>query len=78
MDTPAGNPPDMPAVEEHGPLASSRIPKKDYDPMFLQNLQANGQVRSVGANWVGDVAKLPPNVNWILHPNGDLERVGFD
>jgi hypothetical protein len=78
MDRSPENQPDSPASEEHGPLPTSRVPKTQYDPAFLQGLQANGQVRSVDANWSGNVAQLPPHVSWILHPNGDLERIGFD
>jgi hypothetical protein len=72
--------PDQPAsrTEEHGPLPTARVPPGQYDPTFLEALKANGQVRAVGPDWNGDVTQLPPNVNWILHPNGDLERVGFD
>jgi len=41
-------------------------------------LRANGQVRDVGADWNGDTTQFPPRVTWVLYPNGDLERVGFN
>jgi hypothetical protein len=76
-------PPEQPAwvahaAEEHGPLPTKRIPPAEYDQAFLQTLRANDQVREVGANWNGDVTQFPPHVNWVIHPNGDLERIGFD
>jgi hypothetical protein len=67
-----------PAAEEHGPLRAERIPRGQYDKAFLDGLQVNGQVHVVGPDWKGDVGQLPPEVTWILHPNGDLERVGFN
>jgi len=80
MAIPPPNQPDRPnpPVEEHGPRPAERIPQGRYDQTFLRGLQANGQVRAVGPDWNGDVTELPPDVNWILHPNGDLERVGFN
>jgi hypothetical protein len=76
-------PPDQPdwnahAVEEHGPLPTKRIPQSQYDKAFLQALEANGQVRAVSSDWNGDVTHFPPHVNWVIHPNGDLERIGFN
>jgi len=80
MTLPPSSQPDRPTptAEEHGPLQAERIPRSQYDQTFLQGLQANGQVRTVGPDWNGDVTQFPPHVNWILHPNGDLERIGFN
>lgn len=67
-----------PAPEEHGPLPTARVPQGQYEKTFLQSLQATGRVRAVGPDWRGDATQFPPHVNWVLHPNGDLERIGFD
>jgi len=74
------SPPDkpIPAAEDHGPLRAEQIPPGQYDEAFLRGLQANGQVLVVGPDWNGDVTRLPPHITWVLHPNGNLERVGFD
>ncbi len=77
------SPPDRPgrvspAAEEHGPSPAGRIPPSEYDQAFLQMLRVNDQVREVGPNWNGDVTQFPPHVNWIIHPNGDLQRISFN
>jgi len=65
-------------TEEHGPLPTQRIPPAEYDANFLKMLRANGQVREVGDDWNGDMTQFPPGVNWVIHRNGDLERVSFN
>ena len=72
--------PDVPperSSDEHPPLPVPRIPKGQYDPAFLVSLQANGQVRAVGDAWNGDISRFPPRVTHVIHPNGDLERIGM-
>jgi hypothetical protein len=78
-----GKSPEMPSWhqsgdDEHGPKHGRRIPRSEYSEHFLRGLQATKQVRSVSEDWDRDPAKLPPRITWVMYPNGDLERVGFD
>ncbi len=68
--------PNTPQVN-HGPRAAKRIPPGEYSTDFLERLKAQGKVQSVGPDWSHDTKALPPEISWILHPNGDLERIGF-
>jgi hypothetical protein len=69
---------DRPNSNEHGPTRAERIPRSKYSEEFLRGLQITNKVHSVGDDWDGDASKFPPHVNWVIYPNGDLERVGFD
>lgn len=77
-------PPENPATPSdpfaHGPIesATTRISPADYTPAFLRDLKARNEVMHVDENWSAGGAALPPEVNWVLHPNGDLERIGFN
>lgn len=66
------------AAYHHGPLERARIPRAQVEPTFLRSLEASGQLRKVPDGWDPATSDLPPSVTWILHPNGDLERLGFD
>ena len=66
-----------PAAAEHGPLRAERIPRDKYAPKFLSDLKARNQVAEVEENWDAGGASPPRNVDWVVYPNGDLERVGF-
>ena len=63
---------------EHGPLRADRIPPGSYSAKFLDDLKLQKKVVPVGENWDPSRDNLPSQVNWVIHPNGDLERVGFD
>ncbi|HEV7878630.1 hypothetical protein [Bradyrhizobium sp.] len=71
---------DAPASDpyEHGPLRAERIPPGNYTAKFLNDLKVQNQVAPVDENWDPSRSSLPPRVNWVIYPNGDLERVGFD
>jgi hypothetical protein len=76
-------PPEPPAETlaaqyQHGPLESQRIPRGEVDQTLLKSLEANGQLRQVPEDWREKGIQLPPRVTWVVYPNGDLERVGFD
>jgi hypothetical protein len=71
------NPP-TPDANEHGPLRAERIPRSNYTPKFLNDLKVQKKVVEVQENWDVSRASLPPRVNWVIYPNGDLERIGFD
>lgn len=60
---------------EHGPLAVPRVPPSEQEPGFLNDLRARGEVLAVGEDWDGNPESLPPGVNWVVYPNGDLSRV---
>jgi hypothetical protein len=64
--------------DEHGPRPAERIPPGQYAPDFLRGLQVRNEVHAVREDWDGDPSRLPRGVNWVIYPNGDLERVGFD
>ena len=66
------------SADEHGPVRAERISPSDYSEKFLRDLQVRKQVLAVGQDWNGDSSGLPRGVNWVIYPNGDLERVGFD
>jgi hypothetical protein len=71
---------DAPASDpyEHGPLRAERIPPGSYTAKFLNDLKIQNQVAPVEENWDPNRSSLPPRVNWVIYPNGDLERVGFE
>jgi hypothetical protein len=60
---------------DHGPLGFVRIPPSEQGPGFLRMLQGNGTVMPVAENWDG-TETVPPGIEWVLFPNGDLARVG--
>lgn len=70
-------PPESPTQYEHPPLQTQKIAVGAYDPAFVESLRANGQLRSVGADWDALSADFPPQVTHVIYPNGDLERIGM-
>ncbi len=64
--------------DEHGPLRAERIRPGDYTAKFLKDLKVQNQVMPVEENWDSSRSSLPPRVSWVIYPNGDLERIGFD
>jgi hypothetical protein len=79
----AADSPDQPDKQharqfEHGPRPAQRIPRSGYTQEFLSGLQARGEVRAVGDDWDENNANFPPGVTWVIYPNGDLQRIGFN
>ena len=68
---------DAVAAEGHGPRPTERIPRSEYTAEFLNGLEVRGEVVPAGEQSRYG-AGLPAHVNWVIHPNGDLERIGFD
>jgi hypothetical protein len=68
----------QPGEYEHGPEPAQRTPRSEYTEEFLRGLQVTGKVRPVSDDWDRNSLDFPPNVNWVIYPNGDLERIGFD
>ena len=66
----------QPDSDAHGPLDPERISPSNYAPDFLQRLQKQNKVVPVREDW--DRSKMPPGITWVIYPNGDLERVGYD
>ena len=64
--------------ESHGWRRSPRIRASDYTAKFLSDLQTRQQVFAVDESWTEEKGPLPPGINWVLYPNGDLQRVGVD
>lgn len=65
------------ANDTHGPRKVDRLRPGEYSPDFLQDLRSTGAVKEVPSTWSGNLSSLPPGVNWILHVNGELERIRF-
>jgi hypothetical protein len=63
---------------DHGPLRAERIPSANYTAKFLNDLKLQNQVVAVEENWNSQATSLPPHATWVIYPNGDLERVGFN
>lgn len=66
-----------PGENEHGSIEPKPIPASEYSTKFLSDLKARGQVRAVDEGWRADQERLPPDIHWVLYPNGDLLRIGF-
>ena len=64
--------------DPRGSLRAERIPSSQYTSQFLEGLRARGEVLAVPEDWDGASAAVPPHVTWVIYPNGDLERVGFN
>jgi hypothetical protein len=60
---------------EHEALPTDRIAPEDQEPGFAARLLAQGAAAKVPENWNGNTESLPPDVYWVLYPNGDLEPV---
>ena len=63
---------------EHGPLRGERIRPGSYSTKFLDDLKVQNKIMPVDEHWDPSRGNLPPRINWVMYPNGDLERVGFD
>jgi hypothetical protein len=68
----------MAATFNKDALATPRIPASEYKPKFLDDLRARKQVTKVDEGWGGDATTLPPGVNWVIYPNGDLQRIDMN
>lgn len=65
-----------PENSDHGPVAARRIPANEYEQSFLAALKAQQKVAAVGENWTMEQLRaLPPDVKYLLYPNGDLQRL---
>jgi hypothetical protein len=70
--------PPIPDEYKHGPLPAVRIPKGEYTEQFLRDLEARGEVRPVSDDWNEESSNFPPTVTWVIYPNGDLQRIGYN
>ena len=66
---------DEPDAYAHAPLAVPRVPPNEQEPGFLDDLRLRGEVLPVREGWRDAPESLPPGVNWVVYPNGDLLRV---
>jgi hypothetical protein len=67
-----------PEPTDHGPLRPERIPSSTLGPTFLHDLkQQNKKVVPVPEGWDGNPSSLPSDTDWVIYPNGDLERVSI-
>jgi hypothetical protein len=67
----------QPGNYEHGPEPARRTPRSEYTEEDLHRLQVAGKVYPVSEDWDRN-RSLPPQVNWVIYPNGDLERIDFN
>jgi hypothetical protein len=63
---------------EHGPKPAQRISRGDYTEDFLRGLQIRGEVTQVNDDWNEESSSFPPSVTWVMYPNGDLQRIGYN
>lgn len=68
---------DAAAPQETPAIDMPRLAPADYGAGFLEALEARGEVVRVDEGWTPKPGELPPDVHWVLYPNGDLQRVRF-
>ena len=67
-----------PTESARGPLSAPRVPRHEQEPGFLERKAAEGVVvQHVAENWDGDHKTLAPNTEWVVYPNGDIQRVSI-
>lgn len=66
-----------PAAFHHPPRAVARQTRASYSAEFLLALQARNEVEAVPEGWDHDSKMLRPTTQWVIYPNGDLERVSI-
>ena len=67
------------SAANHGARVVPRLRPGEYTAEFLSDLRA-GQIRRLfeaPAQWDGNRATLPPQIEWVLYANGELERIRF-
>lgn len=60
--------------DDQAAIPTFRVPPQNQEAGFLWRLQQQGAVMKVDEGWSHD-SSLPPGVDWVLYPNGDLERI---
>jgi hypothetical protein len=61
----------------HAPSPVPRLKPGEYGAEFLENLKTRDVLFEAPPQWDGNRAALPPTTEWVLHTNGELERIGF-
>lgn len=61
----------------HPPRTVARQSSTSYAPEFLRSLEARNEVEAVPEDWDHDPRMLKPTTQWVIYPNGDLERVSI-
>ncbi len=59
----------------HEPRATRRVAAEEQEQGFLERLQEQGVVVAVGDDGKPAAGGLPPETEWIVYPNGDLQRL---
>jgi hypothetical protein len=62
---------------DHKVGRAERLRPGEYTPEFLRDLQEMQSVYVAPAQWDGNVSAVPPSATWVLHPNGELQRIRF-
>jgi hypothetical protein len=60
---------------DHGARPVPRLRPGEYSTDFLDDLRKMHTLFEAPPQWDGNLAALPPSAEWVLHVNGDLERV---
>jgi hypothetical protein len=60
---------------DHGARPVPRLKRGEYSAQFLDDLKNRAALFEAPAQWDGNRAALPPNTEWVLHANGELERI---
>lgn len=61
----------------HGPRPTARIKASSFAPDMLAEMLEQGRIMSVPSDWVPEGASMPAQTNYVMYPNGDLQRVAF-
>lgn len=64
-----------PQPTDHGARAVPRLKPGEYSPQFLQDLRTRNVLFEAPTQWDGNRSALPPTIEWVLHANGELERI---
>lgn len=64
-------------VADRRPRRAERLRPGEYSPEFLRDLHSTQAVSAVPSAWNRDLSSMPPGVVWVLHRNGELERIRF-
>lgn len=61
----------------HAPRAAERVPRSAYSTSFLRGLEAREEILKVEEGWQERDVLIPDSVEWVMYPNGDLQRLKF-
>lgn len=63
---------------DHGPRPAERLKPTEYSARFLEELRSMHMLFEAPPQWDGKRDALSSQLTWVLYPNGELERLGFN